>query len=124
MPPGPARADRRIASPRYVLEGGARRDRWMALYLALLGEMHEVSKRRSREFVVGFIRADWTWDYGCHTDESLMATLRAKCIRVIELSLTDAARRIDPKYCIHEIDGHPTAADNEARTRTIVQQLR
>lgn len=102
----------------------ARRDRWMALYLALLGEMHAVSKRRSQEFVVGFIRADWTWDYGLHTDESLMAALRAKGIRVIDLSLTDAARRIDPKYYIHELDGHPTAAANEARARMIVQQLR
>lgn len=101
----------------------ARRDRWMALYLALLVEMHEVSKRRSQELIVGFVRSDWLWDYGSYSDDSLMAALRAKGVRVIDLSLTDAERRTDPKYKI-PVDGHPSGSANEARARMIVQAIR
>lgn len=101
----------------------ARRDRSMALYLALLFEMSDVSKRRSQEFVVGFVRADWTWDYGSYSDDRLMAALRAKGIRVVDLTLSDADRRDDPKYFVHALDTHPSSLANQERARRILQQL-
>lgn len=105
------------------LGGGARQDRQIELYLAVIGEMRAISARRGQRFIAGYIRMRTDWFKGQHSDESIVERLRAMDIFVIEMSLASPDGRVDPRYTLHALDGHASPLANEARAKLLIRAL-
>lgn len=106
-----------------LVGGGARQDRQIELYLAVIGEMHALSARRGQRFVAGYIRMRKDWFKGRYSDESILQRLRAMQILVIEMSLASPDGSVDPRYTLHALDGHASPVANEARATLLIQAL-
>ncbi len=94
------------------------------LYIAVLAEAARISRERyGVATLVPFIRAPAGYLAGTgYDDESVVAALRARGVRVVDMTLSD-----DPaKGFVASIagDGHPTAAAHAVRARMIADALK
>lgn len=107
-----------------LVHRGRSQDRQLALHVALIGEMQDISIRRGQELVVGYLRTREGWFAGAYTNDRLIEALQRRGIRVIDLTLGESLFDLDRRYVIHLLDAHPSAAANEARAKRIVEFLR
>ena len=94
------------------------------LYVAVLAEAARISRERyGVATLVPFIRAPAGYLAGTgYDDDAIMAALRARGVRVVDMSLSD-----DPAKGFNASivgDGHPTAAANAVRARMIAEALK
>jgi hypothetical protein len=97
-------------------------DQDFKLYLALVEKLHEISRNRGQEFVIGFIKANEKFfDGTTHTNQTIFEALRQRSDQIIDLTLADTAESLERKYFIHALDKHPSAVANEERSKRLVQ---
>jgi hypothetical protein len=98
-------------------------DQQLELYLTLIEKMHRLSFERGQRFLVGFLKADESWFTGSHSNESIVARLRARGVAVVDVTLAAKAEQLEQRYYLHPLDKHPSARANEARAQLLLDAL-
>lgn len=98
-------------------------DEQVRLYLGILKTMQSELAAKGQRLVIGFIKADDNWFRGSFTNEKILDQIRAMDITIIDMTLSDKNENLDPRYYIHELDKHPSAAGHKARAQLLVNFL-
>ena len=91
------------------------------LYLALVREMHALSKARNQKFIVGFIKAeDRYFKDSSYTNEKLFSALSDASDAIVDVTLAPRYEDLDRSLYIHPLNKHPSALANSRRAQLIV----
>jgi hypothetical protein len=97
----------------------------MALYVALVKRMAELSHQRGQRFIVGFLGNNGKNLYGTsYSSEMLIKAFASSADDVGLLDLTKSWPEQRDKYQISEMDGHPNARANRERAVILAEGLR
>lgn len=97
----------------------------MALYVALVKRMAELSHQRGQRFIVGFLGNSKGTLYGTsYTSAMLIKTFASSADDVGLLDLTKSWPEQREKYQISEMDSHPNARANRERAVILAEGLR
>ena len=99
-------------------------DQQIQLYLGILKTMQENLAQKGQKFILGFIKADQSWFVGTYNNDKLLAAIKAMGIDVMDMTLAGTNEALERKYYIHELDRHPSAIGNEARSTILVDYLK
>jgi hypothetical protein len=94
-------------------------DQQIQLYLAILNTMQENLAQKGQKFILGFVKADQSWFVGTYNNDKLLAAIKVMGIDVVDMTLANTNEALEKKYYIHELDKHPSAAGNEARSNIL-----
>ena len=98
-------------------------DEQVRLYLGILRTIHAELSARGQKLILGFIKADEHWFVGSYNNEKILSEIKSMGIQTIDMTLADKNENLDPKYFIHELDKHPSAAGQNARALLLVRHL-
>lgn len=94
------------------------------LYLAIIRTIARHTHQSNSKLVIAYIQAtEEQMRFTEWSDESLQAELRNIADLVIDVTLAAEQESLDPRYYIHELDQHPSAAANRDRARLIARSL-
>lgn len=99
-------------------------DKQIQLYFGILKTIHENLSKKGEKFILGFIKADRSWFVGTYDNDKVLAEIKAMGIDVVDMTLAGANEDIEKKYYIHELDKHPSAIGNEARSTMLHNYLK
>ena len=75
--------------------------------------------QKGQKFILGFVKADQSWFVGTYNNDKLLAAIKAMGIDVVDMTLASTNETLEKKYYIHELDKHPSAVGNEARSNIL-----
>jgi hypothetical protein len=95
-------------------------DQQIKLYLGILKTMQQNLALKDQKFILGFVKADQSWFVGTYNNDKLIGAIKAMGIDVVDMTLASTNEALEKKYYIHELDKHPSAAGNEARSKILL----
>ena len=107
-----------------AMESRQGQDPQIELYLALLRRIAELSEGRHQQLVIGFVKAEENWFKGTYSNEKIFQRLKAMNIELIDVTLADKAEDIAELYLLNKLDGHPSAAANDARAKLVAGTIK
>lgn len=94
-------------------------DEQIKLYLGILKTIQANLALKDQKFILGFIKADQSWFVGTYNNDKIIGAIKAMGIDMVEMTLATTNEALEKKYYIHELDKHPSAAGNEARSNIL-----
>jgi len=92
------------------------------LYLAIVGQIAEISHRRDQKVIIGFIKADDNFFRGTnYSNEKVFFKLKEMSEEIIDVTLAERSENVDAIYFIHRLDKHPSARANVDRATKLVE---
>ncbi|MEZ5649553.1 MAG: hypothetical protein R3E87_03280 [Burkholderiaceae bacterium] len=92
----------------------------VALYLALIARIGEVSRERGQRLIVGFIRATEKDLSGSgYTNDEILAAIGRHADAAIDLTLAAKRELLESGYYIHRLDQHPSGLANRVRAEKL-----
>jgi hypothetical protein len=95
------------------------------LYLAIIGEIGNISKKRGQKLIIAFIKADEAYlSSSGYSNEAIFKKLQAVGDIAIDVTLAPKSEMLPSIYRLHELDGHPSRVANQERATKIAEALK
>lgn len=98
-------------------------DQQILLYLGVLKSINKLIADRGERLIVGYIKADERWFTGSYTNQKIIDQIKNDGIELIDMTLAPRNEDLNPKFYIHELDKHPSALGNKARSELLVRYI-